>query len=613
VKETVTDYIGGLIYQQDSLQQISHEEGRIRMIYATGQPVQYTYDYFVKDHLGNVRMVLTEQTQQNIYLASMETANAATENALFSNIDNTRTDKPVGYPVDESGGSNNAVAKLTALNGGKKIGPSLVLRVMAGDTIQIGAKAFYKSTYSQKKNSPTVPAEAMLTDLIQAFNGSTTSAEAHNIAAAESATPFNSNFYNNDYQRLKEKEPDQQNPDRPKAYLNFVLFDDQFNLVEENSGVKQVKAEPDQLQTLAQDKMPVKTSGFLYVYTSNESPQDVFFDNVAVVQASGPVLEETHYYPFGLTMAGISSNALKGANYSKNRKEFNGIEHTTDLDLNQYDAFCRTLDPQLGRWWQIDPKPNDAISLYATVDNNPIRYSDFLGDTAIAGAGFWRNAWEGLKDGGRATASWVKSLGTAEGIGNTLDGMAAMSPFNVDEGSVGARTQMIDNAVNYVGDIPNKTKDQVGHDVGYGVEKLGETVFASKGSSIISNAFKATAFVDMAAEAEIVTPLINSRGVPYPRVSVSGYGEVPFPEGPYVPNNSLVLRSSFTTGYKAEFRNWWTEQGRPWPTAPEGSSINIHHIKPLKFGGTNAFENLVPLVQPLEHQPFTNWWRNFSH
>jgi RHS repeat-associated protein len=78
-------------------------------------------------------------------------------------------------------------------------------------------------------------------------------------------------------------------------------------------------------------------------------------------------------------MAGISSNALMGTNYSKNRKEFNGIEHITDLDLNQYDAFYRNFDPQLGKWRQIDPKPNDAVSLYAAMDNNPIRYSDFLG------------------------------------------------------------------------------------------------------------------------------------------------------------------------------------------------------------------------------------------
>nr|WP_283093163.1 RHS repeat-associated core domain-containing protein [Chitinophaga hostae] len=94
-----------------------------------------------------------------------------------------------------------------------------------------------------------------------------------------------------------------------------------------------------------------------------------------------PLLEGTHYYPYGLTMAAISSNALKGANYSKNRKEFNGIEHTTDLDLNQYDAFYRSLDPQVGRWFQVDPKPNEMFSPYAAMANNPILYSDPGGDT----------------------------------------------------------------------------------------------------------------------------------------------------------------------------------------------------------------------------------------
>lgn len=81
-------------------------------------------------------------------------------------------------------------------------------------------------------------------------------------------------------------------------------------------------------------------------------------------------------------MAGISSNALKGANYPENRKKYNGIEYTSDLDLDIYDAQLRNLDPQIGRWNQIDPKTEnmEMWSPYVSNYDNPIRYNDFLGD-----------------------------------------------------------------------------------------------------------------------------------------------------------------------------------------------------------------------------------------
>ncbi|WP_198674130.1 RHS repeat-associated core domain-containing protein, partial [Chitinophaga alhagiae] len=368
-KTTVTAYSGGLVYENDSLRLISHEEGRIR-VNSEVQPVEYTYDYFIKDHLGNVRMVLTEGSQQQLYLASMETERSATENALFSNIESSRSAKPAGYPQDASAGNQNSqVAKLNGQHPDKRVGPSLVLKVMAGDTISIGAKAFYKSI-GRKQDKSLVPVADMATSLLRAFGGGQPGGGDKETAGENMArSPLNEQFLNDGYERMKQKEPaDPAQANRPKAYLNFALFDDAFNLVEENSGVRQVKAEPDQLQTLAQDKMVIKKGGFLYVYTSNETPQDVFFDNLVVMNSPGAVLEETHYYPFGLTMAGIST---KAPGKLENKYKFTGQLLDDDLGWNTYQMKWRTMDPQIGRFLQVDPLASSYVhnSTYAYAEN----------------------------------------------------------------------------------------------------------------------------------------------------------------------------------------------------------------------------------------------------
>jgi len=80
-------------------------------------------------------------------------------------------------------------------------------------------------------------------------------------------------------------------------------------------------------------------------------------------------------------MAGISSKALKW-NYPENQKKYNGVELDTAFGLDVYEAELRYLDPQVGRWWQGDPKIEsmELWSPYASNYDNPIRYNDPLGD-----------------------------------------------------------------------------------------------------------------------------------------------------------------------------------------------------------------------------------------
>ena len=157
-KTTKTAYVGGYVFQDDVLQFIGNEEGRARP-----KDNGFVFDYFIKDHLGNTRVVLTDEEQTDAYpVASMETAQAGTEKLYYMNLDETRTDKPAGYPEDSYTNPNDKVARLNG--NGQKIGPAMILKVMSGDRMNIRANAYYRLNGSGL-GAPTNPAGELLTAL----------------------------------------------------------------------------------------------------------------------------------------------------------------------------------------------------------------------------------------------------------------------------------------------------------------------------------------------------------------------------------------------------------------------------------------------------------------
>lgn len=73
----------------------------------------------------------------------------------------------------------------------------------------------------------------------------------------------------------------------------------------------------------------------------------------------------------------------RSANSSEYRYGFNGQEKDDEVagEANSYTAEFWQYDPRVARRWNQDPKPNPSISNYATFANNPIIFTDFLGDT----------------------------------------------------------------------------------------------------------------------------------------------------------------------------------------------------------------------------------------
>jgi len=325
--------------------------------------------------------VLTDEQQTDMYpAATMETADSATENLYYSKLTDTRTTLPAGYPTDTTTNPNNYVIRLTG-TAGHTIGPGITLKVMAGDQFSIKASSWYKANGS----NPGTPANP-LTDLLVALIGGVGGIPGGHLSPAQLTA--NSTLISTNVTQLLGDTTGAKSITitRPHAFVNWVLFDNQMNYVSASSGFDQVGTDQE-FKKHVQTSLPLIKSGYLYIYVSNETPNiDVFFDNLQVTHVRGPLLEENHYYPFGLTMAGISDKALK-MGYQENKYRFNkgselqSKEFSDGTGLELYETPLRSLDPQLGRWWQIDPKPTDMESPYSSMGNNPILTMDPLGDT----------------------------------------------------------------------------------------------------------------------------------------------------------------------------------------------------------------------------------------
>ena len=146
---------------------------------------------------------------------------------------------------------------------------------------------------------------------------------------------------------------------------------------------------------------PTPVYSYVYTYTDHLGNIRLRYTKNPGITGGLRILEEDHYYPFGLKHQGyngeheifefdenISTVVLNPVNPftgDKYKYKFNGMEWQNELDLNYYDFGMRNYDAALGRWMNIDPLAEKYynFSPYHTSANNPVVFMDYNGEDYI--------------------------------------------------------------------------------------------------------------------------------------------------------------------------------------------------------------------------------------
>jgi len=355
--QKATDYIGSLILENDILQFIQTAEGRVVPKTVDGVD-KNEYQYHLKDHLGNVRT--TFAVRDDDFAADFEKVMVdgvmRHYNPYFNNYD---TITILNNPLKRSGNYTHRLAG----GGSDVVGLMKTLYVSKGD--KVSAEVYGKYLDVQFSDE-AINGGALINALVTMLGGGAISGEGTVVQ----------NNLNSDY--ISAAMADGSQESSPKAYLNYILFDKNFSYL--NSGFERLAASAADPgdgsgthQKLSFEEIQIEEDGYLMVFLSNESQQEVevFWDDFKVAHHYNAVLQADDYYPFGLTFNSYQRSYSKANNFKYNGKE--GQEGT-----GWYDYGARNYDASLGRWFNIDPLAERAVNWtpYRYAFNNPLRFID---------------------------------------------------------------------------------------------------------------------------------------------------------------------------------------------------------------------------------------------
>ncbi|KXX69419.1 DUF6443 domain-containing protein [Flammeovirga sp. SJP92] len=337
----VTDYVGGFVYENNVLQYINNAEGRI-LTKASGvksrvEEKDFYYEYHYKDHLGNLRAsirldeVLKEDFEDATTHFDFET----------NTIDN------FGYGVN---GSKSQ--KLIASSSGVAEGASIEVEVTEGEKLFVSVQSFYSTSSQQTAQQSTTYNTTEGGVVSNGDEGSSTSTTSPINMSAPIAT-FGT-----------------QSTEDPNAYLKVYFLKEDKSIIANSTSTQEVAVGGSHEELLLSLVVPSEAA-FVKAQLINESIDvPVYFDDFTLT-FDDYIVQENHYYPFGMGMTGLEKKGTPDHKF-----QYNGKEKMADIGF--YDYGARHYEVSLGRWFAIDPHAENYLNIspYTYALDNPIYFID---------------------------------------------------------------------------------------------------------------------------------------------------------------------------------------------------------------------------------------------
>ncbi|MFD1002921.1 DUF6443 domain-containing protein [Ohtaekwangia kribbensis] len=350
IPQTTTDYVNGFVYENNTLSFFGSPEGRVVNNNGTLQ-----YQYAIADNQGNTRVVFSSVTP--------------TADAPLATLEGDANDGASQYTINAAnivsfGSANHTTggSKVVRMNQSYKIGPSKSVKVYPGDKIDIEVWEYHEG--ASGFGTTGTPLNTLITNVAAAFNGVSgaigeSGAIYGGVNTAITAYGTGGN----------------QGDSRPAAYLNYILFDKNYNVLD--AGWQLAPASTFTKQKISFPTKNIKEEGYIYTWLSYDDASDnwVYFDDFKVTHTKTNVIQYNDYYPFGLQASTSWTRETNKNNFLYN--EASELNTTSGW----YETMYRGYDATLGRFMQVDPLAHvdHSVSPFAYAGNNPILFNDPTG------------------------------------------------------------------------------------------------------------------------------------------------------------------------------------------------------------------------------------------